>query len=62
MTRKDYRLLADAMVEMYDRAKLDGSMDCGEVSESIASALNSGYTNFDRSKWFSYIEKETALA
>ena len=64
MTRKDYRLLADVVVDMYKQGLEDDNhvKRAIDVELAIASALNNAYGNFDKSKWHLYIQKKAGLS
>ena len=63
MTRKDYRLLADVVVDLYKQGleednHVKRSID---VELALGETLNRAYTNFDKSKWHLYIQKNANL-
>ena len=63
MTRKDYRLLADVVVDLYKQGleednHVKRSID---VELALGEALNRAYTNFDKSKLHLYIQKNANL-
>ena len=64
MTRKDFRLLADVVVDMYKQGLEDDNhvKRSIDVELAIAKALNNAYDNFDRSKWHLYIQKKAGLS
>ena len=63
MTRKDYRLLADVVVDMYAQGLEDDNhvKRAIDVELAIGNALNSAYANFDKPKWHLYIQKHAGL-
>ena len=63
MTRKDYRLLADVVVDLYKQGLEDDNhvKRSIDVELAIGNALNSAYANFDKSKWHLYIQKHAGL-
>lgn len=58
MTRKDYKLLADVIVEAHNRYhELDPDMleEAVDLENLLADELNRAYSNFSRTKWHDYI-------
>jgi hypothetical protein len=57
MTRKDYKLLADVVVEAHNRyhehEQKHDMLD--EIENLLADELNRAYSNFSRTKWHDYI-------
>ena len=51
MTKKDYKLIADALIQM----RKDGSTNINDVPVYLANALDKDNPRFDREKWFEYL-------
>ena len=60
MTRKDYRVIADAIVECHDQ--LENIHTTLAVQYIITRYLRQNYHNFDSAKFKEYIEKHTTEA
>jgi len=60
MTRKDYRVIADAVIEAYYREIKDfrSTSHTASTMNILSKKLNSAYSNFDTGKWHAYIQKE----
>ena len=63
MTRKDYKIIAEAIAELYkdeieeNRATLQTTKVMGVISKH----LNSAYSNFNPTMFTNYVEKKAGL-
>ena len=59
MTRKDYRIIADSIVELYydESSAVESTQHAAIAQYTIAQHLRKSYHNFDITKWNDYIER-----
>ena len=59
MTRKDYRIIANAIVELYydEAQEFESTQHAANAQHTIARHLKSIYHNFDLRIWNAYIER-----
>ena len=60
MTRKDYRIIADSIVELYydESSAFESTQHAAIAQYTIAQPLRKSYHNFDITKWNEYIERK----
>jgi len=60
MTRKDYRIIADSIVELYydESSAFESTQHAAIAQYTIAQHLRKSYHNFDITKWNEYIERK----
>ena len=60
MTRKDYRIIANAIVELYydETQEFESTQHAANTQHTIGQLLRKAYHNFDITKWNEYIERK----
>ena len=56
MTRKDYRVIANAVVEIHNKLHIHAALEAQYI---LSQYLRTNYSNFDSIKFKEYIEKNT---
>jgi hypothetical protein len=57
MTKKDFKLFADMIVELYKRNGLKKFTPVDLIEQMIVDILKTDNPNFDRTKWNNYISE-----
>ena len=63
MTRKDYKIIAEAIAELYkdEIQECQSTLHTSKAEEVISKHLNQNYSNFNISKFGDYITKKAGI-